>query len=147
MIKNKVSPLDRAGAREILKSFGLKSTPTRLSVLDIFSKYCKPINAEYILDVLKKRSVDVVTVYRTLSAFEKKKIIHRVDLRMDSVYYEFSNYHHHHHIVCTKCGYIEKFEDCRISELSKELLSKKSKFKTIQSHSFELFGLCNKCQK
>jgi Fe2+ or Zn2+ uptake regulation protein len=132
---------------EILKLSGLKSTPTRLSVLEVFSQYCKPINAEYILDILGKDKTDTVTVYRTLNMFEKKKIIHQVDLRKDSVYYEFSNHHHHHHIVCTKCGYIERFDDCRISEMSKELLSKKSKFNIIQSHSFELFGLCNKCNK
>ncbi len=133
--------------RDILKSSGLKSTPTRLNVLEVFSKHCKPVNAEYILGALKKCDVDAVTIYRTLSTFEQKKIIHRVDLRKDSVYYELSNHHHHHHIVCTECGYIERFDDCRISEMSKELLDNKSKFKNIQSHSFELFGLCNKCDK
>jgi Fe2+ or Zn2+ uptake regulation protein len=142
MIKNKTST-----SQEILKSFGLKSTPTRLSVLEIFSKYCKPINAEYVLKVLKKKKIDTVTVYRTLNVFEQKKIIHRVDLRKDSVYYEYSNHHHHHHIVCVNCGYIEKFEDCDISKISKQILNKKTKFKIIQSHSFELFGLCVKCSK
>jgi len=132
---------------EVLKSFGLKSTPTRLMVLEVFSRYCKPINAEYVLKILKSKNLDAVTVYRTLSSFEKKGIIHKVDLRRDSVYYEYSNHRHHHHIVCVDCGYIEKFEDCRISEMSKELLGKNSKFKIIQSHSFELFGLCQKCSK
>jgi Fe2+ or Zn2+ uptake regulation protein len=132
---------------EILKSFGLKTTPTRLMVLEVFSKYCKPINAEHVLRTLKSKKLDIVTVYRTLASFEKKGIIHKVDLRKDSVYYEYSSHHHHHHIVCVDCGYIEKFEDCRISEMSKGLLGKKSKFKIIQSHSFELFGLCEKCSK
>jgi Fe2+ or Zn2+ uptake regulation protein len=132
---------------DILKSFKLKSTPTRLLVLEVFSSGCKPINADYILKTLKSNMLDAVTVYRTLSVFEKKGIIHKVDLRKDSIYYELSNHHHHHHIVCTKCGYIERFDDCRISEMSKELLGNKSKFKNIQSHSFELFGLCNKCDK
>jgi Fe2+ or Zn2+ uptake regulation protein len=130
---------------EILKTFGLKSTPTRLEVLRVFSRDCKPINAEYILITLRSKNLDTVTIYRTLGSFEKKGIIHKVDLRKDSAYYEYSNHHHHHHIVCVDCGYIEKFEDCDISKISRQILSKKTKFKIIQSHSFELFGLCVKC--
>lgn len=130
----------------LLKESGFKVTPTRLSVLSLFSGDCKPINAEYIFDKLKSKDINLVTVYRTLASFEKAGILKRVDLHKESVYYELA-YHHHHHIICTDCGVVESFEECGVKNLSKNVLGKSSKFKTINQHSLEFFGLCKSCSK
>ena len=92
-------------------------------------------------------AINEATVYRTLSSFEEKGIIKRVDLRKDSLYYELSSAHHHHHIVCTGCGTIEDFESCQIEKVSDKVLSQSSKFSIIKEHSLELFGVCNTCTK
>jgi len=139
----KVKPLI-GDFKNILKEKGLKCTPIRLSVIEIFLKNDKPISADFIFKKLKG-GVDEVTVYRTLSSFEKCGIVKRVDLRKNSTYFELNN-DHHHHIVCVNCGYIEDFiENIEIEKQLKNIVGKSIKFKNITEHSLELFGFCKAC--
>ena len=58
---------------------------------------------------LKKYKIDLVTLYRTLASFEKNKLVKRVDLHKDAIYYEL-NLEHHHHIVCVECGKVDDLQ-------------------------------------
>jgi Fur family ferric uptake transcriptional regulator len=132
----------------ILKNKGFKITQSRLDILNIFSSGCKPINAEYIFNLLKKKNINLVTIYRTLFSFEKAGIIKRVDLHQESIYYELAG-DHHHHIICLNCKKIVKFDGCQKdsdSLIAKALKTTKD-FAFISHHSFDLFGLCKKCSK
>lgn len=126
-----------------LKQKGLRVTTPREKILSVFSAECQPMNAESIHAQLK--SIDLVTIYRTLTSFEKCGILRKVDLHKDSTYYELN--HHHHHIVCTSCGVIEAFESCDIKKLTQKVVLQSSRFKTIQDHSLEFFGVCKICLK
>ena len=130
----------------MLKKSDFKVTPIRLAILKVFSVDCKPINAEYIHEKLKKEKVNIVTIYRTLTSFESAGILKRVYLQKDSVYYEMSG-HHHHHIICMDCGLVEGFEECDLDGLSDKVLKSSTKFNAITKHSLELFGVCKKCKK
>lgn len=131
---------------QILKDAGLKTTPARKLILDLFSADCKPTNAEFIYSKLKVKNINQVTIYRTLASLEQAGIIQKVDLRKGSAHYELAD-HHHHHIVCTNCGKTESFETCDIDVISKSVLRKSPLFETINQHSLELFGLCKSCSK
>ena len=128
----------------ILKAKGLKNTPTRKAILDVFPEDCKPINAEYIFVKLKKQNINLVTIYRNLDSFEQAGILKRLNLNKGSAYYELVGDHHHHHIVCTSCGMTEEFGAHDI-ENAINRISKSSSFNTIKTHSLELFGICKKC--
>ncbi len=128
----------------LLKDAGLKMTPARKEILNVFSSDCKPISAEYIFDKLKSKKINLVTIYRTLISLDRAQIITRVDIRKDSVHYELAH-HHHHHMVCTGCKRTESFETCGIEKLSQELLKKSSWFTSFDQHSLELFGRCKAC--
>lgn len=134
--------------KELLKSSGYKATSARLAILDVFSKSRKPINAESVYKKLTSKKLDQATVYRTIISFEKSGILRRVDLRKDSVHYELAD-KHHHHIVCTSCDDLEDFENKEIEKaiekIWERIVGKSSKFKNINKHSLELFGLCVKC--
>ncbi len=130
----------------ILKKAGLKVTPARKLILDVFSHDCKPINAEHIYEKLRGKNINQVTIYRTLATLENAEIIKKVDLHRDSAFYELVG-HHHHHLICTKCGTTEGFEMCDIDEISKEILKKSPLFKSVNQHSLELFGICKPCSK
>lgn len=132
--------------KDLLTRASLKHTPARVHVLKFFSDECGPINAEHIAKHIKDKSINLVTIYRTLKSFEEAGIIRRVNLNQDSVYYELAE-HHHHHIICTGCGTLEEFETCHISPLTKSILTHSKKFKSITDHSLEVFGLCNKCSR
>lgn len=128
----------------ILRNNGLKYTPNRKDILEVFLKNNKPISADFIYAKLKS-SINEATVYRTLSLFTKTGILKRVDIRKDAVCFELNN-DHHHHIVCLKCGVIEDFkENKNIEKLLDETIKKSAKFKNITEHSLELFGFCKIC--
>ncbi len=130
----------------MLKEVKLKVTPARLAILGLFTEGCKPQSAEDIYKKLKNKNINLVTIYRTLGSLENAQILKRVDLHTESVLYELGA-HHHHHIVCVKCGDIEGFEMCDLNKFSQEVLKHSSKFKQVNSHAFELFGICRSCVK
>ncbi len=130
--------------KNILKEKGLKCTPSREMILEIFSGNKRPIRAEDIYNKLKNK-IDEATIYRTISSFKKVGLIRQVNLRRESVYFELNN-DHHHHIVCEKCGEIEDFkENSEIEKILGRIVEKSSRFKIINEHSLELFGVCSKC--
>lgn len=138
----------------MLRSSGLKATPSRLALVAAFPKSCDPVNAEFLINKMSGKpslSIDQATIYRNLAAFEKARLIKRVDLHKDSGYYELTgaasndHSHHHHHMICTACGLIEGFDVCTVASITRSALSHSSKFKSIQDHSLELFGICNSC--
>ena len=131
---------------QILKEVGLKITPARVAVLEVFIKHTEPVNAEFIIDQLKKKEMNQVTVYRNLTSLLEARIIKQVDLRQNSTYYELAN-NHHHHLVCTNCGTTEDFVVCGVEDITKKVLNNSSKFSAIQQHSLELFGICKGCAK
>lgn len=132
--------------KDTLHKFGYKATSPRLLILGAFSKVCNPMSANDIWNSVKKKSVDRATVYRTLSSFEEAKLIRRVPVGKDAVFYELALYHHHH-IICTSCDKISEFEDDSHGEILKKAILKAKDFVTITHHSFDLFGICNKCFK
>ena len=136
----------KTDTKKILNGAGLKLTPQRTSILEVFSENKKPITAQEIHTQLKKKNIDLVTIYRTVASFEKAGLVKRVDLRQEAVFYEL-NLDHHHHIVCTNCGTMEDFELCEMEKLSKKIVTGSKKFTFINEHNFELFGVCNACTK
>ncbi len=130
--------------KKILKESKLKATPARIFILQAFSNKCQPLSAEDLSKRLKKKDIDLVTIYRTLSSFGDAGILRKVDLHKESQYYELGE-HHHHHIICSKCGFVEELEGCDIEKLASKLVLKSSNFKTIKDHSLEFFGVCKRC--
>ena len=129
---------------KVLRDHALKCTPARLLVLAIFESSHTPLTVQALHTLMRKSTIDLVTLYRTLESFEKAGIIRRVDLRQDAISYELAK-EHHHHIVCTKCGVIEDVPSCDVATLIKNIARSSSKFKHIQEHTFELFGVCTNC--
>ena len=131
----------------VIKKTGLKTTPARLSIFSLFKKNSKPLSAEEIYEKLKKTSLDMTTIYRTLESFKEAGILKQVDLRKESLFYELTETHHHHHIVCKKCGDIEDFNVSNEKNIFKKALKESKKFIEIMDHSLELFGICKLCIK
>jgi Fur family ferric uptake transcriptional regulator len=132
--------------KKILNELGFKATPARITILALFSKGCNPMNVEQVYLKVKKTEIDLVTVYRTLTSFEKKGLLRKVDMQKDAAYFEL-NADHHHHIICTNCEKVSEFENADDSKLIAQALKQTKDFKSISHHSFDLFGICNSCAK
>lgn len=132
---------------QILRSAGLKCTPPRLAVLTFLASGGHYTSAQEIHEKLgKKKNLDLVTVYRTLTSFEKAGLVKRVDIRKGAIYYEY-NEGHHHHIICTNCEKVSEFTNAGDEEVVAKALKQVKGFSSISYHSFDLFGLCNACAK
>lgn len=86
-------------------------------MLETLDRATDPMSVPQILS--KLRSVDTVTVYRTLNTFVRKKLVHRIRGEDRGWLYALSDdsatpQHQHPHFVCDDCGRVECLEDARI---------------------------------
>jgi Fe2+ or Zn2+ uptake regulation protein len=88
----------------------------------------------------KIKTIDRVSIYRTLDLFQKEKIITPIISLNGEQFYEKNNDNeHHHHIICTKCHKTECIE-CTKPKI------KKTNFKNL-NHLLIFTGLCQTCAK
>jgi Fur family ferric uptake transcriptional regulator len=102
--------------KNILKSHNLKVTDGRVDVLDFFIRQNKTLSFKNLEEEFKDS--DRVTLYRTLSAFAEKGVLHKIPddsghatygLCHDTCDSEDHN-HDHIHFKCHECGTIECLE-------------------------------------
>jgi Fe2+ or Zn2+ uptake regulation protein len=131
---------------ELLRSNNLKATPRRMYLLSLLEKAKIPLSAHELKAMWKQGETNVVTLYRALEALAVSGIVRRVDVQHGHTDYELVvSGEHHHHLVCTGCGTIEDVEGCPAKSIEKRALKDSSKFSSLQEHSLEFFGTCNKC--
>lgn len=129
-----------------MRKSGLRATPKRLVIYAALARFKAPATAERIFASLPRKSADLATVYRTLESFEAAGLVRRIDLRHGHAHFELAG-DEHHHLVCTSCEKVEDFRDCAIDPLAARVLKQSKSFRSVTSHSLELFGLCTACSK
>jgi Fur family ferric uptake transcriptional regulator len=132
---------------DLLVKHNLKKTAPRLRVLSMLASKNVATSQPDLESVLD--GIDRVTLYRILSAFEEKGIIHKVfDLNGTANYALCSsnceeNHHHdeHLHFNCTICNNVYCLDDLSIPELTLP--------PGFKSEGFTLYatGVCPKCGK
>ncbi|TZF84668.1 transcriptional repressor [Pedobacter sp. BS3] len=133
---------------EILNKHQLKKTSPRLSVLSILRSRETAISQPELETILGK-DVDRVTLYRTLSTFEGKGIIHKVlDMHgtanyalCDASCTEHKHNDEHVHFNCTSCLNVYCLEALQIPHL---VMPPDFIPHTI---NFIVYGICEKCTK
>ena len=135
--------------KKIVKQKGLKYTEQREIVLSILLHASEHLTAEEIYNEIKKTfpksNIGIATVYRALSFLEDVDLITSITFGTDGKKYESNAKSHHDHLICTSCGKIIEFVDEEI-EKRQDKIAKKNKF-NITSHSMQLYGTCETCQK
>ena len=101
----------RLQIEKIIKNSGLSATKTRKKVLTAFLKSKKPITLKEINKTIA--NVDRVTLFRILSVFEEKKIIHIINIGDNQKLYalcpqecktnNLGHSHDHIHFKCDDC--------------------------------------------
>lgn len=135
--------------RKIVKQKGLKYTEQREIVLSVLLHAKEHLTAEEIYNQIKKdyptSNVGIATVYRALSFLEEVDLITSITFGTEGKKYESNSKSHHDHLICTQCARIIEFIDEEI-EKRQEKIAKNNKFK-ITSHTMQLYGVCENCQK
>lgn len=130
----------------LLKSHKLKVTPNRLTVLKVFVDSDSAISLPTLQNQLPA-SFDRVTLYRTLQAFEKNGVIHKVmDHDQQAVYAlcpsdcNTENHEDNHpHFKCRVCGNSYCMNELTIPEVTLP------KGYVMESKNFLIEGICEDC--
>lgn len=106
-----------------------------------------PLSVSQIMDRLAKHNMNPnkTTIYRILDKLITKGAVTEISVRNGATFYEFSH-QHHHHFICNECETVFCLDACHVHSHGinlTELLPNK-KFK-IQSHDFNLYGVCEPC--
>ena len=136
-----------AARQELLRDKGLKATPARVAILGVLEGVKEPATIDEICSMLKDKTINPATVYRTINSLCEEGLVRQIDFRHGHGHYELSSTGDHHHIICTQCGLVEDFTGCYGDKIARAVLKDAKKFSEILDHSLELFGICKKCAK
>lgn len=130
----------------MIKEAGLRVTNHRLAVLSYLSKVKQPVTVYELVDALRKKdNIDQATVYRNLSSLHESGLLRRLDFNHGHAHYELETGRASHRLVCSNCEVVEKIEGIGVDDIVKKMLKKSKKFKSISTHSIEVYGLCKSC--
>ena len=127
-----------------------RNTVTANAVVNLLTQSKNPMSVPQIIDDLNQNSIypNKSTVYRILEKLKNKMMVNEVSFKHGLVYYELSK-DHHYHFFCNECQSVfcldlTHKESAQI-DVSK-LISKNFSFQ-IQTHDFNLYGICEPCSK
>src|SRR6185369_1317978 len=116
-------------------------------VLEVLEKTDELTTAQDIHGQLRTGDEDapgLTTVYRSLESLVALGLVQAVDLGDGERRYEVVEPgEHHHHLVCRGCTRSTHLDSCLVEDMEKAIRDK-YKFE-IESHVFEVFGLCEDC--
>lgn len=132
-----------ADASKLLKDRGYKNTPKRYDMLEFIFRQNKYVTARDIQQALKDKyqGLSFDTIYRNLSTFVEVDVVEVTELDGEKRFRsKCSSSEHHHHFICLDCGNTKSIHGCPMENIPMDLPGYK-----IQSHKFEIYGLCPEC--
>ena len=144
--------MDSSSLSHILHSFKLRVTETRLQILNVLIDSQTALCHHDIAEQMRSYSIDKVTIYRTLDAFEKKGLIHKVATKDRNWKYAIclnkknntEINRSHAHFICDHCDRIYCMPIQGLDNLPE--VPSPDEFK-ITEKELRLHGLCPECLK
>ncbi len=110
-------------AGEILSGAGLKRTYGRVALIKLLLEAQNPLTRQEISDNLNGVNFNYVSIYRSLDAFLKAGIIHKVEAGDRNWRFAIchcgSSSHCHPHFICRSCGKVECLSGLKIPQIDK----------------------------
>ena len=125
-----------------LRAKGVRATSQRIALLTALYAASTPQSAEALAQA-RKGELDLATVYRALQEFERLGLVRRVQMKAGSLYEVVGT--HHHHLICRSCGLIEDVEVCLPRSVRAKLTESSNRFRSVDDHALEYFGICTSC--
>lgn len=127
-----VTPDSRQQLIETLRQRGLRMTPQRETILDLFlhANEGEHLSVDEVHEKLEAANagVSLATTYRTLKLFVSMGVIRELDFSEDHKHYELIRNAEapHHHIICMDCGKTAEFESPEIAKLVERIAKEKN---------------------
>lgn len=118
------------------------NTKQRRAILDVLEIADHPLSPQEIFDKVSQsgESVNLSTVYRSVSALVQRGTLEEVRLPGESSRYEFSGKGHHHHFRCRKCNRVLVIEKC-----AADVNSMVPPGYIVEDHDLYIYGICAEC--
>lgn len=130
-----------------LKESGFKNTKKRQEILEIFAHNDRYLSAQEIHEQLAEiyPTMSYNTTYRNIYDFCESGILESTEYNQEQRFRMncLNHDHHHHHFICTECGMAIPIDACPMETVS---FLGALKDVEVQSHRFEIFGLCATCK-
>jgi len=129
----------------MLRTAGLRPTPSRLAILEALAREARAVSAQQLFVDLRGTpgAPGLATIYRTLSALADAGAVDTFR-RGDESFFRVCRDGHHHHLVCNNCGLVEEIEADEV-EAWVARVSRRRSF-TVTAHRADIFGLCASCR-
>lgn len=131
-------------ARHTLKEAGLYCTEARVAILKVLMEAAGPLSQDQISGQLESRTLNRVTVYRTLESLAEAELVHRAFMEDRAWHFELADHCTEHqchpHFTCTRCGVTQCMTDIT---LPMAVIPRKGFVITRQQVRLE--GLCPAC--
>jgi Fur family ferric uptake transcriptional regulator len=130
-----------------LKARDQRITPERFIVLEAVLSAKGHFDADELYLKMKSagQKVSRATVYNTLDLLLESGLVSKYRFADNHSRYEkVLGRPHHDHLICLECGEITEFVSDKIA-LAQSEICKEKVFKP-QSATFQIFGICSKCQ-
>ena len=131
---------------EKLRGNAKRITQQRKDIVREILRFNTPFSADELHLALKKKDIDLTTIYRSLATFCEIGILTTIDFSDGPLRYEYipknDHHHHHHHVVCSKCKTVEQVTFCDVHEQEKRIAQ--MGYSQVY-HKLEFFGLCRSC--
>jgi Fur family ferric uptake transcriptional regulator len=136
-------PLDDK-ARHMLQDARLYCTDARLAILRVLLQAAGPLRQDQIAHRLPERTLNKVTVYRTLASLMTAGLVHRAFTQNRTWHFELADHctdkQCHPHFTCTNCGVTH----C-LTDITLPLAQIPRKGFVISRQQVRLEGLCPAC--
>lgn len=132
-------------ARSRIRQARMRITKPRLAIIESLQRHEGPVSIERIHQDLGTKMCDLVTVYRSLAAFEQLGMVRRSYLHNGTCLYELTlGTPRHYHIICKACGTTDRVDYFPVEGVERML---QERGYTQVSHVVEFFGVCPQCQQ
>ena len=131
-----------------LRRVGLKHTGQRDTILRTFLETRDHLSTDELYRLVKRKDerIGFTTVYRTLKLLAECGLASEVAFHDGVARYEHQyNRRSHHHMVCTECGGSVEFFSPEIEVIEQEI-GRQYNYLTTRN-SFQIYGVCEACQK
>ncbi len=128
----------------MLKKARLYCTKARVAILKVLMETVGPLSQDQISGQLESRTLNRVTVYRTLESLAEAGLVHRAFIENRAWHFELADHCTEHqchpHFTCTRCGVTQCMTDIT---LPMAVIPRKGFVITRQQVRLE--GLCPAC--
>lgn len=129
---------------EKMKIAQLRNTHVRQALFDVMLESDKPLTIQSLVN--QSKGSHFVSIYRSVDAMHRANILKLVPQGFKNAFELSDTFRpHHHHATCEKCGKTVELHEPELEELMISITKKSGLTPT--KHHFELFGLCEDCDK